>query len=212
MRLFVLFAFCALPVALHGGLVDSPGALKYKLGVLEHAQNQHFSPVNISTANLLTNAGLYDPMCFNYDDHITPGFGPLRNVITLAQCQPLLDTLIEEHDVDMWLRRGQRFHRNHGSCYIAVRGPINQSDNPYVGATYGDLARLMIKILSTCTLDSPGPRRHGKGGRIRIGKGDEEWLGFWLEVQGQPFVWRLRPWPRLPPAIPNTNSVSNATS
>ena len=212
MRRQVVLSFCVLSVVSFGSLRKAPSRLENDPELLQFMQNQHFSPINLSTTNSLTNAGLYNPLCFQFDDHRIPGQGQLRNEITMEQCKPVIDSLIEEHDVDVWLRRGQRFQRNQGLCYIAVRGPTNQSDNPYVGATYGDLARLMIRILSVCTVDAPGPRKFGKGGRIRIGKDDDEWLGFWLEVQGQPFMWQRPTRLRLPSTVSNITSVEDITS
>ena len=188
MGLLALLIFCGLTIAFPYELDNShTGVQRVGRSVKEEEALQ----LQLSNSTSLTSSSadrLYTPQCFIQRPG-NPGGFPIKPDMQPRQCNRLVDWLVREHDHDddLWLRRGQRFRAGRGSCFIMVQGAVHQSDNPYTGATYSDLARLIIRVVSYCTREPDNIGRYNKGGTIKIGEVDEEFLGFWLSVQGQPF-------------------------
>ena len=212
MNLLTLLILCGPTIAFPYELDNShTGAQR----VGRPVKNEEALQLHLRNSTILTsssNARLYTPQCF-IERRGNPGGFPTRPDMQPRQCDGLVDWLVQEHDHDddLWLRRGQRFRAGRASCFVMVQGPVHQSDNPYTGATYSDLARLIVRVLSYCTRGPDNIGRYNKGGTIKIGEVGEEFLGFWLYVQGQPFDNR-RPTGLLSSASNQSSAVDSTIS
>ena len=212
MSLFALFIFCGLTIAFPYELDNSHTGVRRVGRSVKSEENLPLQLINSSTLTSSSNALLYTPQCF-IERHGNPGGFPTKPDMRPRQCDRLVDWLVQDHDHDddLWIRRGQRFRAGRGSCFIMVQGSVHQPDNPYTGATYSDLARLIVRVQSYCTRRPDNIGKYNKGGTIKIGEIGEEFLGFWLHVQGQPFDNR-RPTSLLSSASNQSSTVDSTIS
>ena len=209
MRFISLLPLCVFAFAHPGPRGNTPASPEKEPSLF--ARDQALQPStrdNSSTTPRLTSDEHHDPLCYSHQDQRQ------RNEVGMEQCMPIINALLAEHDVDVWLNPGRRFEKHYRSCFITVYGRAKQEGNPYVGATYQDIAEMMTTVLSICrgTRDRIGRPRFGKGGRVKVGKMGEDWLGFWLDIEGQPPMWRTPSLLDSPRTMSNITSVDDATT